>query len=168
MRTVILGIDPGSRLMGYGLIEVENSGASCRYVNSGVIRVSQASMSERLLEIDRNLEEIIQTYAPTKGAIEAVFMHQNVMSALKLGQARGVAIVAMARAGMSIAEYSPREIKKSVVGFGGADKHQVQMMVTQILHLNKSPQSDAADALAIALCHSQVTSYQEKIARGKS
>ena len=164
--TIILGIDPGSRVMGYGLIEVQASG-SCRYISSGVIRVQQESMSERLLEIDQNLREIIQTYSPHQGAIEEVFMHQNVNSALKLGQARGVAIVAMGRSGMSIAEYSPREVKKAVVGYGAAEKSQVQLMIKQILNLNKVPPADAADALAIALCHFQISSYQQKIQRGK-
>lgn len=162
---IILGIDPGSRVMGYGLIEVGNAGV-CRYVSSGVIRVQQESMSERLLEIDQNLHEIIRTFSPTMGAIEEVFMHQNVNSALKLGQARGVAIVAMARTGMAVAEYSAREVKKSVVGYGAAEKSQVQLMVKNILNLNKVPPADAADALAIALCHFQVNSYQQKIARG--
>jgi crossover junction endodeoxyribonuclease RuvC len=162
--SIILGIDPGSRAMGFGLIEVQDH-HSCRYLASGVIRVTHDSMIDRLFEIDQNLHEIIQRYHPTEGAIEAVFMHQNVSSALKLGQARGVALVAMARGGLSVAEYAPREVKKAVVGYGGADKAQVQGMIKAILHLNKAPPTDAADALAIALCHFQVQSYQQKIRR---
>ncbi len=163
--SIILGIDPGSRAMGFGLIEYQHNQNSCRYVASGVIRVSQESMIERLLEIDQNLKEIIQRYQPSEGAIESVFMHQNVSSALKLGQARGVAMVAMARGGLQVAEYAPREVKKAVVGYGGADKAQVQGMIKAILHLNKAPPSDAADALAIALCHFQFQLYQQKIRR---
>jgi crossover junction endodeoxyribonuclease RuvC len=163
--TIILGIDPGSRLMGYGLLEIK-AGVNPRYLASGVIRVSQEKMSERLLEIDQNLQEIIQTYQPSAGAIEAIFMHQNPMSALKLGQARGVALLAMARAKMDIGEYSPREVKKSGVGYGAADKAQVQQMVKSLLNLNKTPQVDAADALAIALCHAQVMSYEIMLSKG--
>ncbi len=163
--SIILGIDPGSRAMGYGLIEFDPKSNICRYIASGVIRVKQESMSERLLEIDSNLNQIIQQYSPNMGAIEEVFMHQNVSAALKLGQARGVAIVSMAKAGLSIAEYSPREVKKAVVGYGAAEKSQVQSMIKNILKLNKEPPADAADALAIALCHFQVNSYQQKLAR---
>ncbi len=165
---IILGIDPGSRAMGYGLISVDEKTNTYRYLASGVIRVQQESMSERLLEIDANLNEIIQKYSPTAGAIEEVFMHQNVSAALKLGQARGVAIVAMARAGLSVAEYSPREVKKAVVGYGAAEKSQVQVMIKNILKLNKTPPTDAADALAIALCHFQVSLYQGRLQKSQA
>jgi crossover junction endodeoxyribonuclease RuvC len=165
--SIILGIDPGSRAMGYGIIATDSKNNTCRYIASGVIRVQQDSMSERLLEIDANLNEIIRTYAPDTGAIEEVFMHQNVSAALKLGQARGVAIVAMARAGLSIAEYSPREVKKAVVGYGAAEKAQVQVMIKNILKLNKAPPADAADALAIALCHFQVSLYQGRLQKSQ-
>ena len=161
--SIILGIDPGSRAMGYGIIFAEEKTNNCRYISSGVIRVQQEDMSERLLEIDSNLNQIIREFSPTMGAIEEVFMHQNVSAALKLGQARGVAIVAMARAGLSIAEYSPREVNKAIVGYGAAEKSQVQAMIKNILKLNKAPPADAADALAIALCHFQVNSYQQKL-----
>ncbi len=148
---IILGIDPGSRITGFGVIAID--GRQCQYVASGCIRIKTETLSERLLEIYQGVTEIITTYHPDQGAIEQIFMHTNPGSALKLGQARGVAIVAMANASLSVGEYSARQVKQSVVGYGAADKTQVQHMVKTLLKLPKTPQADAADALAIALCH---------------
>lgn len=148
---IILGIDPGSRLTGYGVIK--KVGAKIDYVASGCIRLSIASIPERLQQIHSGVSQIISQYNPDEFAIEQVFMAKNPDSALKLGQARGAAIVAATNHDLSVAEYSARQIKQSVVGKGAADKTQVQHMVCQLLSLTKKPQADAADALAVALCH---------------
>jgi len=151
--TVILGIDPGSRITGYGLIR-ENSG-TIDYIDSGCIRTRpDQELSARLLEIYNGVCLIMDRYAPDEVAIEQVFMHENPNAALKLGHARGVAMVAAASHRIKLYEYSPREIKQTVVGYGGAEKAQVNHMVVHLLALSSSPQTDAADALAIAICHS--------------
>jgi len=149
--TRILGVDPGSRITGYGVIEVH--GRQQSYIASGCIRTRSEDIPGRLREIFEGLLEITSEYQPAEMAIEQVFMHRNADSALKLGQARGAAICACGTHDLSISEYSPREIKQAVVGKGSASKDQVQHMVTAILSLNAAPQEDAADALAVALCH---------------
>lgn len=150
--TIILGIDPGSRITGYGVIREEKR--RLHYLDSGCIRTSDTVLSQRLLEIFNGICQLMDTYAPDEVAIEEVFMHQNPNSALKLGHARGVAIVAAASHRVSVSEYSARAVKKAIVGYGAAQKEQVKHMVVDILKLNKSPQADASDALAIAICHS--------------
>jgi crossover junction endodeoxyribonuclease RuvC len=150
--TTILGIDPGSRVTGYGLIKVINH--QLQYVASGCIRSPEGALSQRLLQIFNGVCELMERYQPDEVAIEQVFMHHNPSSALKLGHARGVAMVACASHRLEVSEYSPREIKQALVGYGGAEKEQVKHMVVQLLHLSAAPQSDAADALAIAICHS--------------
>lgn len=150
---IILGIDPGSRITGYGVIATE--GSRHRYITSGCIRTTVgAALPLRLQQIYLGITEIIAQFTPEEAAIESVFFHQNPASALKLGQARGAAIVAAGSAGRSVAEYSARQIKQSVVGYGAAKKEQVQQMVQSLLSLSGVPQADAADALAVALCHS--------------
>jgi crossover junction endodeoxyribonuclease RuvC len=146
--TVIIGIDPGSRHTGYGVIRVE--GNQHFYLTSGCLHLTSNAPAERLQKIYTGLQEVIQHYQPHEAAIEQVFMHQNPGSALKLGQARGAAIVALT---MPLSEYSARQVKQSVVGYGAAKKEQVQHMVKCLLNLSTSLQADAADALAIALCH---------------
>lgn len=149
---IILGIDPGSRLTGYGV--VKQQGTVFQYVASGCIRLnSEALLPDRLIDIFNGVSEIIRQTQPTIFAIEQVFMARNADSALKLGQARGAAIVAARHAGLEVYEYSARQVKQSVVGTGAADKAQVQHMVKTLLKLPASPQADAADALAVALCH---------------
>lgn len=150
---IILGIDPGSRFTGYGVIQQQ--GRSLTYLGSGCIKAIAAGddLGSRLHTIYAGVSEIILQFQPTMFAIEQVFMAKNPDSALKLGQARGAAIVAATSAELKIAEYSARQIKQSVVGTGGADKAQVQHMVKSILKLPATPQADAADALAVALCH---------------
>lgn len=159
--TILLGIDPGSRITGYGVIRV--NGNHHRYVASGCIKVADGGVDERLLQIYQGLCQVIETYLPAEAAIEQVFMHRNPGSAIKLGQARGAAIVACGQAALSLAEYSPRQVKQSVVGYGGADKEQVQHMICRLLNLQETPQADAADALAIALTHAQTRSTQAMI-----
>lgn len=148
---VILGIDPGSRITGYGI--VKQQGSKFSYLGSGCIRTPVADLSIKLNTIFDGLREIIQQYQPETFAIEQVFLAHNPDSALKLGQARGAAIVAATQAELPVFEYSARQIKQAVVGSGGADKTQVQHMVQHILKLTGRPQADAADALAVAICH---------------
>lgn len=148
--TVIIGIDPGSRLTGYGVIRIE--GNQTFYLASGCLQLAGVDVTSRLQRIYSGLQEIISHHQPHEAAIEQVFMHANPSSALKLGQARGAAIVALGL-GISMAEYSARQVKQSVVGYGAAKKDQVQHMVKRLLNLSKKLQADEADALAIALCH---------------
>lgn len=148
---IILGIDPGSRVTGFGIIEQKAN--KTHYLGSGCIRVQGEGLAERLEQIFAGVTQVIEQYQPAQFAIEQVFMAKNPDSALKLGQARGAAIVAATQKGLPVAEYSARQIKQSVVGKGSAEKAQVQHMVMHLLNLNKKPQSDAADALAVALCH---------------
>jgi len=146
----ILGIDPGSQVTGFGIVDAE--GGRTRAVAWGSIR-SVGEHSERLRRIFEEVDRIVATHRPAEIAIESVFVHRNADSALKLGQARAAALCATFRAHLPIYEYSPRHIKKAVVGSGGADKQQVQRMVKMLLGLPEAPQPDAADALAAALCH---------------
>lgn len=150
-RHVILGIDPGSRITGFGLIAVE--GRNNYYLTSGCIRLPATDVAAKCREIYRALQQLIETHQPTEVAIEQIFMHVNAAGALKLGQARGAAITAIANHNLILSEYSARQVKLAVVGYGAAQKHQVQDMVQRLLQLSGRPQADAADALAIALCH---------------
>lgn len=147
----ILGIDPGSRLTGFGVIDV--SGRDSVYVASGCIRVKGDDLPSKLGIIFNGISQLLASHQPDLLSIERVFMHQNPDSALKLGQARGAAICAAVARQMPVSEYSPTQIKQAVVGHGHADKQQVQHMVTLLLSLPDSPPEDAADALAAALCH---------------
>ncbi len=152
--TIILGIDPGSRVTGYGIIKENNR--KLEYIDSGCIRTADGELSQRLLEIFNGICHLMETFSPNEVAIEEVFMHENPSSALKLGHARGVAMVACASHRVKVSEYSAREVKLSLVGYGAAQKEQVKHMVVNLLMLNSSPQSDAADALGIAICHSHM------------
>lgn len=149
--SIILGIDPGSRVTGYGV--VKHSGSKFEYIGSGCIRVTADNLPEKLHMIFNGITEVIEQFSPSLFAIEQVFMAKNPDSALKLGQARGAAIVAATMQSLPVAEYSARQIKQAVVGTGAADKTQVQHMVMSILQLGSKPQADAADALAVAICH---------------
>jgi len=148
---IILGIDPGSRKTGYGVIRME--GHRMYYIASGFIRITGDTLADKLQQVYAGVSEVIGQYQPTQFAIEQVFMAKNPDSALKLGQARGVAIVAAANVGLPVSEYAARLVKQAVVGSGAATKVQVQQMVAAMLKLSDLPQSDAADALAIAICH---------------
>ena len=147
-----MGIDPGSRITGYGIVEMD--GPRSRYIASGGIQTdSSRPVPERLKTIFEGIASLIQEYQPIEVAVEQVFMHRNPDSALKLGQARGAAICAVVVAGLPVSEYAARAIKQAVVGSGAADKTQVQRMIALLLNLPALPQSDAADALAVAICH---------------
>lgn len=148
---IILGIDPGSQKTGFGIINSINGKSS--YVTSGVIRLPKGALPARLKIIADSVEELVELHGPTELSIEQVFLAKSADAALKLGQARGAAIVPCVTRGLDVCEYSARQIKQSVVGTGAADKAQVQHMVRVLLNLPGTPQEDAADALAAALCH---------------
>ena len=147
----ILGIDPGLRVTGFGIIE--KNGATLAYVASGCIKSGNAGLPERLGTILANLREVIEKHRPQLIVVEKVFVNANPASTLALGQARGTAICAAVDAGLPVAEYTALQVKQAVVGNGHASKEQVQHMVKRLLKLTGSPSSDAADALACAICH---------------
>ncbi len=151
VKRLILGIDPGSRSTGYGVVEAMRG--ELTYVASGCIRPRSDVFVERLGEIYRGVTELITLFGPDEVAIEEVFLARNPSSALKLGQARGAAIAAVVARDLGVAEYAARRVKQAVVGTGNATKEQVQHMVRVILRLPGTPGADAADALAIAICH---------------
>ncbi|GAB3039141.1 crossover junction endodeoxyribonuclease RuvC [Bowmanella dokdonensis] len=159
---IILGIDPGSRLTGYGLLR--QVGSKFEYLGSGCIRLPDGELPGRLQQIFNGVTELISQFQPDQMAVEQVFMARNPDSALKLGQARGAAIVAGTNQGLPVFEYSARQIKQAVVGKGSASKEQVQHMVTYLLKLPGRPQADAADALAVALCHGHTQQSLIKLA----
>lgn len=161
--TIILGIDPGSRVTGYGIIRENNQRLT--YIDSGCIRTAEGAFSERLLQIFNGICVLMDRFQPNEIAIEQVFIYKNPSAALKLGHARGVAMVACASHRVPISEYSPRAIKQSLVGYGAAEKNQVKQMVMQLLMLSAEPQADAADALAIAITHSHQRLTQGALSR---
>lgn len=147
----ILGLDPGSICTGYAVVQTQ--GVHCTYVVSGSIRSKGDSFTDRLRDIFSGVAQLAEEFRPDEVAIERVFMHRNADSALKLGQARGAALSATFQVRPRVYEYAPREVKLAVVGSGGAQKEQVQLMVKQLLKISGPVGADAADALAIALCH---------------
>ncbi|HKE44649.1 MAG TPA: crossover junction endodeoxyribonuclease RuvC [Steroidobacteraceae bacterium] len=147
----VLGLDPGSRCTGFGIIDF--SAGNAVHVTSGAIRITGESFPERLQEIFARVRELVIEFHPAEVAIERVFVNKNADSALKLGQARGAALCGAFSGMVRVFEYSPREIKMAVVGSGGAEKTQVQHMVKALLHVESRLTADAADALAVALCH---------------
>lgn len=148
---IIIGIDPGSRVTGWGV--VKSHPERLEHLGHGRIRVEQAGHPERLWEIFSNLRRVVEEYGPDQAAVEEVFMGRNAASALKLGQARGSAMVACRFSGMPVAEYSARRVKQALAGNGAASKEQVQHMVKVLLQLEGHIAADAADALAVAVCH---------------
>ncbi len=163
---IILGIDPGSRVTGYGLINVV--GNKFEYVACGCIRTETESLPQRLKTIFEGVCEIIERYSPQQAAIEEVFMGRNAGSALKLGQARGSAMVACLSHDLPVDEYSARKVKQAVVGAGGAGKLQVQHMVKALLSISDNIAEDAADALAVAICHANTHASLIRMAGAKS
>jgi crossover junction endodeoxyribonuclease RuvC len=151
---LVIGIDPGTATTGYGLVRELQDG-SLKVVDYGVVETpANLPMSQRLLALHKRLSEIILLHRPQGGAVEKLFFQRNVSTAITVGQGRGVALLALAEAGLPVGEYTPLEIKQAVVGYGGADKHQVQQMVRALLDLAEVPKpDDAADALAVAICH---------------
>jgi crossover junction endodeoxyribonuclease RuvC len=148
----ILGIDPGLRRTGWGLIEAD--GNRLIHIACGALETNErASLSERLLAIHDGLIAVIERFRPHEAAVEATFVNGNAVATLKLGQARGIAMLVPARAGLSVAEYAPNLVKKSIVGAGHGEKAQIRMMIGVLLPKADPPSEDAADALAIAVCH---------------
>jgi crossover junction endodeoxyribonuclease RuvC len=163
----ILGVDPGSIVTGWGLVELE--GNQLRHVAHGIVGTSTAlSQAERLRQIHCGLEMVIKQYRPADMSLEKVFFSRNVQSALKLGQARGMAMLAAAQNQIAVSEYSATEIKVAVVGYGHATKEQIQKMVSALLDLRGSLRGDAADALAAAICHIHRRAYQTRMAGAAS
>ncbi|MFB3077795.1 MAG: crossover junction endodeoxyribonuclease RuvC [Lysobacterales bacterium] len=163
---LILGIDPGSQKTGFGIIS--HQGSRSEYVTSGIIRLPRIELPERLKIIFDSVSEIVEQYCPQELAIEEVFMARDAKAAIKLGQARGAAIVACVNKSLPVYEYSAKSIKKAVVGTGNADKQQVQHMVKALLQLPAAPKEDAADALAAALCHAHTQQSMIKLAGART
>jgi crossover junction endodeoxyribonuclease RuvC len=157
----ILGIDPGSRLTGFGVLDFDGDRPS--YVASGTVKSLNGTFPERLKQIFDAVGEIVAEYQPNIVAVETVFMARNAGSALKLGQARSAALCATFAFDVEVVEYAPREIKQAVVGTGAATKEQVQHMVVSMLQLSATPAADAADALAAAICHGHRRALQARL-----
>lgn len=157
-----LGIDPGTETTGFAIVNEDKNGV-LNAIDYGVIKTSKnLTPANRLQIIFENMNQIISLHHPDTGAVEKLFFQKNVTNAIAVGQARGVILLAMANAGLEIAEYSPQEVKLAVTGYGGAEKHQVQVMVQTMLQLKDIPKpDDAADALAIAICHLHASVYRE-------
>jgi crossover junction endodeoxyribonuclease RuvC len=160
----ILGIDPGSRLTGFGVLDF--AGDRPTYVASGTVRTPEGSFPDRLKRIFISVGEIVEKYRPDIVAIESVFMARNAGSALKLGHARSAALCATFAFDVEVFEYAPREIKQAIVGNGSASKEQVQHMIVSLLQLDGAPSSDAADALAAAICHGHQRTLISRLNKG--
>ena len=161
----ILGIDPGSRLTGFGILDFD--GDTPAYVSSGTVKSTDGGFADRLRQIFEAIGGIMNEFNPDIVVIESVFMHKNASSALKLGHARSAALCATFEHKVEVFEYAPREIKQAVVGTGAATKEQVQHMVVSILKLDGTPAPDAADALAAALCHGNQHRVHARLGTGK-
>jgi crossover junction endodeoxyribonuclease RuvC len=167
----VLGVDPAvAGATGYGIVEFERPGAAPKLIRFGAIKLPQrATFAARLREIHQLISKLVEEFAPDAVAVESVFMALNVKTALRLAEMRGVVLLAAAQAQIPAHSYSPREVKASVVGFGGASKQQVQQMVSSILGLSVFPEpADASDALAIALCHAHVSRSRARLAEATS
>ncbi|BCX88244.1 crossover junction endodeoxyribonuclease RuvC [Methylomarinovum tepidoasis] len=158
----ILGVDPGSRITGYGIVDAE--GARLRLVAAGCVTTAARHFPARLKAIYDGILEVVETWRPEVVAVEQVFMHKNADSALKLGQARGAAICAGLARSLPVHEYATRQVKQAVVGRGGADKQQVQYMVKLLLNFRGELALDASDALAVALCHAHYQQTRQRLA----
>jgi len=161
---IVLGVDPGTRHMGWGVVRREGTRAT--HVAHGVIDIdTDASIAVRLCQIERELQAVVVAHAPTASAVESLFFAKDATAAAKLGHARGVALLVLARAGLPIAEYEPTRVKKAIVGHGRADKPQVARIIATVLRLASPPRADAADALAIAVTHLHAAPFEAEIAR---
>ena len=160
----ILGIDPGSRITGYGIIDGSSNGY--KYIASGSIHIKADYFPDRLKQIFDGIVEVVERYQPEQMAIEQVFMHKNADSALKLGQARGAAICAVQTTGLPVFEYAARQVKQAVAGKGSAEKTQVQHMVKILLNIQGTLQIDAGDALGISICHAHYQQTAQRLQQG--
>lgn len=165
---VVIGIDPGTATTGYGVVARYDDG-EMKLLACGVLRTAPTlPMHRRLREIFEDLQGLIAEFAPHALAVEKLFFGRNVTTAISVGQARGAVLLAAALADLAVAEYTPAEVKQAIAGYGNADKHQVQEMVKQLLHLDDIPRpDDAADGVAIAMCHLQVLQVQRRIAEAE-
>jgi crossover junction endodeoxyribonuclease RuvC len=165
---IVLGIDPGTRHLGWGVVKSEGTRTS--HVAHGVIDTDTAEgIATRLCQIERELEEVVALHHPDAAAVESLFFAKDAMAAAKLGHARGVVLLVLARRGLPIGEYEPARVKRAVAGNGRADKRQVAMMIAALLRLSAPPRPDAADALAIAFVHAQaapMAAHMEKVKAG--
>ncbi len=161
---LVIGIDPGTARTGYGLVESSASGA-LKLVHYGVITTpAKKSLPDRLIQLHEKLQEILGSYEPDTAAVEQLFFQKNVSTALSVGQARGVVLLTLAEAGLVVEEYSPQDVKTAVTGYGAADKIQMQKMVQTLLNMEALPKpDDAADALAVAICHIQSRAYRSRL-----
>lgn len=151
---LVIGIDPGTATTGYGLVREEQDGSQVMVAYGAILTPAKTPMAERLVMLYDELKEILLLHQPDSCAVEKLFFQKNVTSAISVGQARGVAMLALAQQSLAVGEYTPNEIKQAVVGYGGAGKRQVQEMVRALLNLESIPKpDDAADALAVAICH---------------
>lgn len=163
MATRLLGLDPGLRHTGWGIIDVD--GNQLTAIASGTVSAEQSlAMPLRLQRIFRGISDVVAEYTPSECAIEETFVNRNPVSTLKLGHARAAAMLAAAEAGLLVSEYSPNAVKKAVVGAGHADKIQVSAMVNMLLPMARPETADAADALAVAICHAHHRTTQERVA----
>ncbi len=150
---IILGLDPGTRRFGWGV--VSRAGTRLSHVAHGVIALGDGPLAGRLVELESRLDEVVRAYRPAQASVETLFFHKDPQAAAKLGHARGVALLVCGRAGLPVGEYAPARVKRTVAAYGLADKAQVAQMVRVILALDAAPPSDAADALALAITHLQ-------------
>jgi crossover junction endodeoxyribonuclease RuvC len=151
---LVIGIDPGTAITGFGLLRDTPDGSLVMVDYGVIVTPARSPMSQRLVELHQRLSDILYLHRPDSGAVEKLFFQRNVRTAISVGQARGVAMLALAQAGVTVGEYTPLEVKQAVTGYGGADKNQVQQMVRALLGLPEIPRpDDAADALAVAICH---------------
>ena len=162
----VLGVDPGTVRCGWGVVDFD--GPRLAHVASGVIEAGRGEIASRLLQIHRELTDAISAHTPESMSLERNFVARNVQSAFRLGEARGVAMTAAAAAGLSVSEYTPMMVKKAVVGYGRAEKLQVQIAVQRLLSLASLPETDAADALAAALCHALSGTFEARVTEAVS
>jgi len=161
---LVIGIDPGTATTGYGLVREREDGSLQAVAYGAILTPVDSPFSQRLLNLHSQLTEILLLHQPVSSAVEKLFFQRNVRTALSVGQARGVALLALVQQGIPLAEYTPMEVKQAVVGYGGAEKKQVQFMVTALLDLPEIPKpDDVADALAIAICHIHSARFQNLI-----
>lgn len=161
---LVIGIDPGTARTGYGLVRLTQSGELESVAYGVVVTEADTSMPQRLQRLRNSLTEVLELHRPESGAVEKLFFQRNVTSAISVGQARGVVMLTLADAQVEVEEYAPHEIKQAVVGYGGAGKRQVQEMVKTLLHMEDIPRpDDAADALAVAICHAHSTQSRRRI-----
>lgn len=161
---ITIGIDPGLGTTGYGIVQLTSTNSYQPIDYGAILTPTKLPLSKRLQVLYDSLTELLRRYQPDYGAVERLFFARNITTAITVGQARGVAMLALAQAGLEVVEYSPPEIKEAVTGYGNAEKHQIQVMVQSLLGLKETPKpDDAADGLAIAICHLQRVNFSRLV-----